>query len=81
MTDEQRKVTRTFRLFSEKPRMVVFNTADDEPHPERFTRWPGRARSLGRSRRAGVGAGADEPGRPRRVRGGDGRGRPRIATT
>ena len=36
MTDEQRKVTRPFRLFSEKPRMVVVNTADDEGHPERF---------------------------------------------
>jgi ribosome-binding ATPase YchF (GTP1/OBG family) len=37
MTDEQLKVTRAFRLFSEKPRLVVFNTADDEQHPERFT--------------------------------------------
>ena len=37
MTDEQLKVTRPFRLLSEKPRMVVVNTADDEEHPERFT--------------------------------------------
>ncbi len=37
MTDEQQKVTRAFRLFSEKPRLVIVNTADDEPHPERFT--------------------------------------------
>jgi len=37
MTDEQRAVTRAFRLFSEKPRMVVVNTADDEAHPEQFT--------------------------------------------
>jgi len=37
MTDEQRVVTRAFRLFSEKPRMVVVNTADDEARPERFT--------------------------------------------
>ena len=37
MTDEQRKATRSFRLLSEKPRVVIFNTADDEPHPERFT--------------------------------------------
>ncbi|MFZ5829329.1 MAG: DUF933 domain-containing protein [Planctomycetota bacterium] len=37
MTDEQRKVTRAFRLFSEKPRLVVVNTADDEPQPQRFT--------------------------------------------
>ncbi len=38
MTDEQARVTRSFRLFSEKPRMVVFNTADDESDPGRFTR-------------------------------------------
>lgn len=37
MTDDQRKATRSFRLLSEKPRLVVFNTADDEEHPERFT--------------------------------------------
>jgi ribosome-binding ATPase YchF (GTP1/OBG family) len=37
MTDEQRKVTRAFRLFSEKPRLVIVNTADDEQQPERFT--------------------------------------------
>jgi len=37
MEDEQRRVTRAFRLFSEKPRMVIVNTADDEEHPERFT--------------------------------------------
>lgn len=36
MSDEQRKVTRAFRLFSEKPRLVIVNTADDEEHPERF---------------------------------------------
>lgn len=36
MTDEQLKVTRAFRLMSEKPRMVILNTADDEEHPERF---------------------------------------------
>ena len=46
MTDDQLKVTRSFRLFSEKPRVVVFNTADDEQHPERFT-----ALARGRSRR------------------------------
>ena len=34
MTDEQLKVTRSFRLFSEKPRMVIVNTADDETNPE-----------------------------------------------
>jgi ribosome-binding ATPase YchF (GTP1/OBG family) len=37
-TEEQLQVTRSFRLFSEKPRMVLINTADDEEHPERFTR-------------------------------------------
>ena len=37
MTDEQQKVTRAFRLFSEKPRLVIVNTADDETKPERFT--------------------------------------------
>jgi ribosome-binding ATPase YchF (GTP1/OBG family) len=37
MTDEQQKVTRSFRLFSEKPRLVIVNTADDESQPERFT--------------------------------------------
>jgi ribosome-binding ATPase YchF (GTP1/OBG family) len=37
MTDEQRRVTRAFRLLSEKPRMVIVNAADDETQPERFT--------------------------------------------
>jgi ribosome-binding ATPase YchF (GTP1/OBG family) len=37
MTDEQLKVTRSFRLFGEKPRVVLFNTGDDESKPERFT--------------------------------------------
>lgn len=37
ITEEQLKVTRSFRLFSEKPRMVIVNTSDDEEHPERFT--------------------------------------------
>ncbi len=36
MTEEQLRVTRPFRLMTEKPRMVVDNTADDEAHPERF---------------------------------------------
>lgn len=36
MTDDQLKVTRAFRLFTEKPRMVVVNTADDEENPARF---------------------------------------------
>jgi ribosome-binding ATPase YchF (GTP1/OBG family) len=37
MTDEQQKVTRAFRLFTEKPRLVIVNTADDESQPQRFT--------------------------------------------
>ena len=37
MTDDQLSVTRSFRLFGEKPRVVFFNTADDESKPERFT--------------------------------------------
>ncbi len=37
MTDDQLRVTRSFRLFGEKPRVVIFNTADDETRPERFT--------------------------------------------
>ena len=37
MSDEQLKATRSFRLLSEKPKMVIVNTADDEAHPERFT--------------------------------------------
>ncbi len=36
MTDEQLKVTRAFHLLSEKPRMVIVNTADDEEAPDRF---------------------------------------------
>ncbi len=36
MTEDQLRVTRSFRLFGEKPRVVVFNTADDEIKPERF---------------------------------------------
>jgi ribosome-binding ATPase YchF (GTP1/OBG family) len=39
MTDEQRKVTRAFRLFSEKPRLAIINMADDEPDPKRFEAW------------------------------------------
>jgi ribosome-binding ATPase YchF (GTP1/OBG family) len=37
MSEEERLVTRAFRLCGEKPRLVVFNTADDEQQPERFT--------------------------------------------
>lgn len=36
LTPDEQKVTRAFRLLSEKPRMVIMNTADDEDKPERF---------------------------------------------
>lgn len=38
MTEEQLKVTRPFRLLTEKAKMVIVNTADDEADPERFTK-------------------------------------------
>ncbi|REJ64699.1 MAG: redox-regulated ATPase YchF [Planctomycetota bacterium] len=34
MTDEQQRATRSFQLLTEKPRMVIFNTADDESDPD-----------------------------------------------
>ena len=37
LTPEQQKVTRAFRLLSEKPRLVIVNTADDDDNPQRFT--------------------------------------------
>lgn len=36
MTEEEQKCTRAFRLFCEKPRMVVMNCADDETDLSRF---------------------------------------------
>jgi len=36
MTEDQLRVTRSFRLLSEKPRLVIVNSADDEEQPERF---------------------------------------------
>lgn len=36
MTDEQLKATRSFRLLSEKPMLVLLNTADDDDDPQRF---------------------------------------------
>jgi hypothetical protein len=38
MTEEQQKATRSFRLFSEKPTLVLINAADDESDLDRFTR-------------------------------------------
>jgi ribosome-binding ATPase YchF (GTP1/OBG family) len=37
MNEEQLKVTRSFRLLTEKPRLVIFNTADDDEDRGRFT--------------------------------------------
>jgi hypothetical protein len=37
MGEAERRVTRAFRLFCEKPRVIVFNTPDDDPHPERLS--------------------------------------------
>ena len=37
LSEEIAKVTRSFRLLSEKPRMVIVNTSDDEEHLGRFT--------------------------------------------
>lgn len=36
MTEEQRRATRSFRLFAEKPRLVVFNLADGDADPAIF---------------------------------------------
>ena len=36
MSDEQLKATRSFRLLTEKPKLVIVNTADDEAQPQRF---------------------------------------------
>jgi ribosome-binding ATPase YchF (GTP1/OBG family) len=37
MSGEQLKATRSFRLLSEKPRLVIVNLADDDDQPERFS--------------------------------------------
>jgi ribosome-binding ATPase YchF (GTP1/OBG family) len=39
LTIEQRRAIKSFQLFSEKPRLIVVNTADDEAQPERFGRF------------------------------------------
>lgn len=36
LTPDQRKAIKSFQLFSEKPRLIIVNTADDEDRPERF---------------------------------------------
>jgi ribosome-binding ATPase YchF (GTP1/OBG family) len=36
LSAEQRRAIKSFQLFSEKPRLVLVNTSDDEEQPERF---------------------------------------------
>ncbi len=36
LTPEQQRVTKSFQLFSQKPRLVVVNTSDAEDQPQRF---------------------------------------------
>jgi len=36
LSGEQRKLTRAFGLITQKPRLVIVNTADDEENPQRF---------------------------------------------
>lgn len=36
LSPDQSKTIRSFQLFSEKPRLVIVNTADDDTEPERF---------------------------------------------
>ena len=38
MNEEQLKATRSFRLLTEKPKLVLVNVADDEADPERFVK-------------------------------------------
>lgn len=45
MTEQQRRITRSFRLLTEKKRFLLVNTADDETDPQRWVRsappeWP-----------------------------------------
>ncbi len=36
MSTEQRRAIKSFQLFSEKPRLIIVNAADDEESPQRF---------------------------------------------
>ncbi len=36
LSPEQQRITRSFQLFSEKPRLIIVNTSDDENEPLRF---------------------------------------------
>ncbi len=46
MTDEQLKATRSFRLLSEKPALVILNVGDDEQDPEARARAAGGTRPV-----------------------------------
>jgi ribosome-binding ATPase YchF (GTP1/OBG family) len=37
LSNEEKKAISSFRLLTQKPKLVVVNLADDEEHPERFT--------------------------------------------
>ena len=64
MNDEQIKATRSFRLLSEKPMLVLVNASDDDEDLDRFAAASTpETRILGASR-VGIGAGADGSGRP-----------------
>jgi GTP-binding protein YchF len=36
LTPEQQRITKSFQLLSQKPRLVIVNTSDIEEHPQRF---------------------------------------------
>lgn len=46
MSREQIKATRAFRLLTEKPKLIVVNTADDEDNPARFTQHSTESRAI-----------------------------------
>jgi ribosome-binding ATPase len=46
LTVEQRRAIRSFQLFSEKPRYIVFNLADDDADPARYTKLAGDVPSV-----------------------------------
>jgi ribosome-binding ATPase YchF (GTP1/OBG family) len=46
LTAEQRLATKSFQLFSEKPRLVIVNTADDETQLDRFSKLSGAGAEL-----------------------------------
>lgn len=46
LTEEQYRATRSFRLLTEKPKLIVVNAADDEDRPERFTEKIGEGQAV-----------------------------------